>query len=261
MGMPAPCLCPHCEKLFDVDLDGGFDDIYNDTNIICEDCYKYQQKDYNELKGLIKFDLLGEYLAIIFSYQKLEIEEEKEVNRLLQDSNIEKNQLIMINFVERWKEERNKLKYQKGEQIELLFQLIKRYELALFGDNMSNHFYFDYKKQIYYIDKDTVRSNFCYSDFTSLQIELSKREHLKEIYLEFQPFLETISKQAFPNAEITYIPVDSDIGEIRIKNIQFIDIENCLGCGGEHKSLQVIDNVFYCPNNRNAKKITVSQDK
>ena len=48
MGMPAPCLCPHCEKLFDVDLDGGFDDIYNDTNIICEDCNKYQQKDYKE---------------------------------------------------------------------------------------------------------------------------------------------------------------------------------------------------------------------
>ena len=46
----------------------------------------------NELKGLIKFDLLGEYLAIIFSYQKLEIEEEKEVNRLLQDSNFRKKE-------------------------------------------------------------------------------------------------------------------------------------------------------------------------
>jgi len=48
MGMPAPCLCPQCGHWFDVDRDGGFDDIYDDSIIICEDCYKYQQKDYKE---------------------------------------------------------------------------------------------------------------------------------------------------------------------------------------------------------------------
>jgi len=186
----------------------------------------------NELKELVKFSLLGEYLSIIFSYEKLEIEEEKEVNRLLQDPNIEKNQLIMINFVERWKEERNKLKYQKSEQIKLLFQLIKQYELALFQDNLSNYFYFEYKNYIYYIDNDKVKTNFSYSDFTSIQIKLSECK------------------------STDYTPVAGDMGRIKIQDVRVTDIQNCLCCGGEHKSAKVINNLFNCPNNAKYPEMT-----
>lgn len=38
--MSAPCLCPYCKKWFDVDLDGGFDDKYNNEHIICKKCYE-----------------------------------------------------------------------------------------------------------------------------------------------------------------------------------------------------------------------------
>jgi len=43
MEMSAPCLCPYCNKWFDVNKDGGFDDMNDDSIIICQKCYKKQQ--------------------------------------------------------------------------------------------------------------------------------------------------------------------------------------------------------------------------